>query len=49
MVDSALDARARYTISEQLGHGRRQITNAYLGQCAVMRSKGRKPGDPPMS
>jgi glutathione S-transferase len=22
---------------------------AYLGQCAVMRSKGRKPGDPPMS
>jgi len=46
--DAALDARARDTISEQLGHGRRQIVSAYLGQSAVMRSKGIKPSDPPM-
>ena len=32
MVNAALDARARDTVSEQLGHGRRQITNVYLGR-----------------
>ena len=32
MVDAALDARARDTVSEQLGHGRRQITTVYLGR-----------------
>ena len=32
MVDAALDARARDTVSEQLGHGRRQITAVYLGR-----------------
>jgi hypothetical protein len=32
MVDAALDARARDTVSEQLGHGRREIANVYLGR-----------------
>lgn len=31
-VDPELDHQARLQIAEQLGHGRRQITNAYLGK-----------------
>jgi hypothetical protein len=39
IVDRELDAQARQCIAERLGHGRRQIVNAYLGSSAVMRSK----------
>jgi integrase len=46
MVDAALDARARDTVSEQLGHGRREIVNAYLGRRLTEKSpKGSH--DPP--
>lgn len=37
------DNAARQRVSALLGHGRPQITNAYLGQSAVMRSKRREP------
>lgn len=46
------DGAARMAVSSELGHGRIAITDAYLGQSAVMRSKGRnapppkEPGDP---
>ena len=40
VVDPALDARARDTISEQLGHGRRQIVNAYQGRRQIDKSAG---------
>jgi integrase len=46
------DGAARMAVSSELGHGRIEITDAYLGQSAVMRSKGRnapppkEPGDP---
>jgi integrase len=45
--DKATDVAARLDVSMKLGHGRPDISNAYLGQSAVMRSKGRKPSDPP--
>jgi site-specific recombinase XerC len=44
----SIDQRVRLEISLELGHGRAQITAVYLGQSAVMRSKGLKPSDPPM-
>ena len=31
-IDKALDKEARLTIAEELGHGRTQITNAYVGK-----------------
>ena len=31
-IDKALDKEARLIVAEELGHGRRQITNAYLGK-----------------
>ena len=43
------DGAARMAVSSELGHGRIAITDAYLGQSAVMRCKGRKPSDPPVS
>jgi integrase len=48
-AQQAVDRQARLTISRELGHEREQITAVYLGQSAVMRSKGRKPSDPPTS
>jgi len=33
-VDKALDKEARLIVAEELGHGRTQITNAYLGKAA---------------
>lgn len=41
-ADPDIDHRARVEISNRLGHGRTQITNVYLGQSPVMRSKARK-------
>lgn len=38
-VAPSADSAARQHVSALLGHGRPQITNAYLGQSAVMRSK----------
>ncbi len=38
-VTADADSAARQHVSALLGHGRPQITNAYLGQSAVMRSK----------
>jgi integrase len=38
-VDRDSDMRARTAVSALLGHGRIQITGAYLGQSAVMRRK----------
>ena len=48
-VERALDIATRRDIAERLGHGRVQITNAYLGSSAVMRSKPQKgpPGAEP--
>jgi hypothetical protein len=43
VVDAALDIRARDTISEQLGHGRRQIVNAYCGK-RLIEKLGETPG-----
>lgn len=37
--DKAIDAAARQDVSMKLGHGRPDISNAYLGQSAVMRRK----------
>ena len=45
VVDAALDARARDTISQQLGHGRRQIVNAYLGRRQIDKPAGAPDGD----
>ena len=41
-VERELDTTTRRDIAERLGHGRVQITNAYLGQSVVMRSKAPK-------
>jgi len=38
-TDAATDERARLQLADELGHSRVQITGAYLGQSAVMRSK----------
>jgi integrase len=38
-VDPATDQQARLQVAQELGHARVQITAAYLGQSAVMRSK----------
>lgn len=46
-VAPGVDASARANVAALLGHGRSRIAAAYLGQSAVMRSKGRKPGDSP--
>lgn len=43
------DRVARLTVSRLAGHSRVRVANAYLGQSAVMRSKGHKPTDPPAS
>jgi integrase len=45
VVDAALDVRARDTISQQLGHGRRQIVNAYLGRRQIDKPAGAPDGD----
>ncbi len=45
-VPGAVDVAARSGVSALLGHGRIQITNAYLSQSAVMRSKRSKSSDP---
>ncbi len=39
IVDRELDAQARQCIAERLGHGRRQIVNAYLGSRSATRPK----------
>lgn len=44
-----LDRQSRLKISDRLGHGRIQIVSVYLGSSAVMRSKGLKPSEPPMT
>jgi integrase len=41
------DRAARLAVAAELGHSRRAVTNCYLGQSAVMRSKGPKPSDSP--
>lgn len=41
------DGAARMAVSSELGHGRIAISDAYLGQSALMRSKCRKPSVPP--
>jgi integrase len=41
-VDPAVDTAARLEVAAELGHARKEITGAYLGQSAVMRSKARK-------
>jgi len=38
-TDSATDDGARLQVAEELGHSRTQVTCAYLGQSAAMRSK----------
>jgi integrase len=48
LPDPATDQGARLHVVRELGHSRPQIASAYLGQSAVMRSKVRKPSDPPM-
>ncbi len=49
ILDRAADDVARGKVTSDLGHKRLGITSAYLGQSAVMRSRGRKPSDPPAS
>jgi CheY-like chemotaxis protein len=39
---------ARLAVSRLAGHNRGRASAAYLGQSAVMRSKGLKPSEPPM-
>jgi hypothetical protein len=39
LVDRELDVQARQCIAERLGHGRRQIVNAYLGSRSATRPK----------
>ena len=46
-VSPELDRAARLAVSQLAGHARLRASGAYLGQSAVMRSKGRKPSDPP--
>jgi integrase len=45
--DLRVDADARRAVSALLGHGRTQITNAYLSQSAVMGSKPSERSGPP--
>ena len=46
-VPGAVDVAARRGVSTLLGHGRIQITSAYLGQSLVMRSKASEPSGLP--
>ena len=48
-VPPELDRAARLAVSRLAGHARVRASGAYLGSSAVMRSKGRKPSDPPMT
>jgi hypothetical protein len=48
-VSSELDRAARLAVSQLAGHARLRASGAYLGSSAVMRSKGRKPSEPPMT
>jgi hypothetical protein len=48
-VSPELDRAARLAVSQLAGHARLRASGAYLGQSAVMRSKGPKPSDPPAS
>jgi integrase len=48
-VSSELDRTARLAVSQLAGHARLRASGAYLGSSAVMRSKGRKPSEPPMT
>lgn len=48
-LEAELDRAARLAVSRLAGHSRVRASSAYLGQSAVMRSKGRKPSDPPAS
>jgi hypothetical protein len=41
-----LDEHARNRAARLLGHNRLQVTNCYLGQSVVMRSKPSEPSDP---
>ena len=43
------DKAARLAVSRLAGHSRPRASQAYLGSSAVMRSKGLKPSDPPMT
>jgi hypothetical protein len=45
----AVDEAARQAVSNLAGHVRTRASGAYLGQSAVIRSKGRKPSNPPMT
>ena len=47
--DPALDRRARLHVARIAGHARIRSAGAYLGSSAVMRSKGVKPSDPPVT
>jgi integrase len=40
---------ADLAVARLAGHGRRRASTAYLGSSAVMRSKGLKPSEPPMT
>jgi hypothetical protein len=42
------DRDAQREISRELGHERIAVTAVYLGQSAVMRSRGLKSGEPPI-
>jgi hypothetical protein len=44
-VDRELDVQARQCIAERLGHGRRQIVNAYLGSRSATRPKAQADQD----
>jgi integrase len=44
-----IEKAARQAVAKLAGHSRKRASNAYLGQSAVMRGKGRKPSDPPAS
>jgi site-specific recombinase XerC len=46
-VDRDLDRQARLRVARVAGHARLRSAGAYLGQSAVMRSKGPKPSDSP--
>jgi integrase len=46
-VPAAVDAAARRGVSILLGHGRTQITNAYLSQATAMHSKSSERSGPP--
>ena len=48
-MPAEIEKDARLAVSRLAGHARKRASNAYLGQSAVMRSKVRKPSDPPVS